>query len=166
MHAGDILRGGANFKDDLAKHAETHFTPEELSTIRKGEQLTDAIVDKIVDGIMLFAEKFYEAHPGWYKLPAPAEMAYTFIFRYALCAYLHALHWIAVGGGKDRKDEKFAHDFVDVAIVAYATCFDGLLTKDKLAMEIYNNAKYLLDRGFLRKELMPKRLRKPARPNQ
>jgi hypothetical protein len=67
-------------------------------------------------------------------------MAYTFVFRYALCAYLHALHWIAVGGGKDRKDEKFAHDFVDVAIVTYATCFDGLLTKDKLAMEIYKNA--------------------------
>lgn len=93
-------------------------------------------------------------------------MAYTFVFRYALCAYLHALHRIAVGGGKDRKDEKFAHDFVDVAIVAYATCFDGLLTKDKLAMEIYKNAKYLLDKGFLRKELMPKRSRKPARANQ
>lgn len=62
-------------------------------------------------------------------------MPYTFIFRYALCAYLHALHWIALGGAKDRKQEKFGNDFVDVAIVAFATCFDGLITNDKLTHE-------------------------------
>jgi hypothetical protein len=148
-----------NFKDDLAKHAETHFTAHELSTIRKGEQLTDAIVGKIIDGISHFAEKFYEMHPGWGKPPTSTEMPYPFVFRYALCAYLHALHWIAVGGGKDRKDEKLTHDFVDVALVAYATCFDGLLTKDKVAMEIYNNARHLLDQGFLREDVVPKSIR-------
>ena len=83
-------------------------------------------------------------------------MPYTFIFRYALCAYPHALHWIAVGGAKDRKQEKFGNDFVDVAIVAFATCFDGLITNDKLTMSIYKNAKHLLDNGFLWEDLMPK----------
>src|SRR5262249_44830832 len=96
-HMEDVLKGGADFKDDLAKHAEAHFTPAELATIRKGEKFTDAITDKVLDGIFHFAQRFYEMHPQWRELPAPDELPYTFIFRYALCAYLHALYWIAEG---------------------------------------------------------------------
>ena len=71
---------------------------------------------------------------------------------------MHTLHWIAEGGAKDRAPEKFCNDMVDVAIAAYGTCFDGLLTKDKLANEIYNNATYLLKTGFLREDLLPRRI--------
>jgi hypothetical protein len=39
--------------------------------------------------------------------------------------------------------------------VAFATCFDGLLSDDKLANEVYENAMFLLKDGFLRKELQP-----------
>lgn len=156
LHMEDVLKSGANLKDDLAKHAGTHFTTEELAIIRKGEKWTDAVTKKVMDGIFHFTQMFYGLHPRWSELPEAWEVPNTFIFRYALCAYLHALHWIAVGGAKDRKQERFGNDFVDVAIVAYATCFDGLITNDKLAMSIYKNARYLLDSGFLREDLMPK----------
>jgi hypothetical protein len=53
---------------------------------------------------------------------------------------MHTLHWIAAGGAKDRNLEKFRNDMIDVAIAAYATCFDGLLSDDKLANEIYVRA--------------------------
>src|SRR4051812_22757779 len=76
------------------------------------------------------------------------------IFRYALCAYLHALQWIHVGG--DRAARKLATDLVDVAFATYATSFDGFLSDDQFAMSIYKNARFLLDKGFLREELMPK----------
>lgn len=157
LHMEDVLKGGANFKNDLAKHAETHFRTDELAIIRKGEKWTDAVTKTVLDGIFHFAQMFYALHPKWSKLPESREVPYTFIFRYALCAYLHALHWISVGGAKDRKQERFGNDFVDVAIVAYATCFDGLITNDKLAMSIYKDARYLLESGFLREELMSKR---------
>lgn len=75
---------------------------------------------------------------------------------------MHALHWIAAGGAKDRKLEKFRNDLVDIAFVAFATCFDGLLTNDKLAKEIYDKAMFLLKNGFLKKELLPAE-RKPRR---
>ena len=163
LHMEDVLKGGANFKDDLAKHAETHFSAEDLAIIRKREKWTDAITKKVLDGISHFALMFYGLHPNWSEPPEAREVPYTFIFRYALCAYLHALHWIAVGGARERKQEKFRNDFVDVAIVAYATCFNGLITNDKLAMSIYKNAKHLLDNGFLRENLMPKRLPKAGR---
>jgi hypothetical protein len=68
---------------------------------------------------------------------------------------MHTLHWIAAGGAKDRKPEKFRNDMIDVAIAAYATCFDGLLSDDKLANEIYDNADYLLTNWFEREDLMP-----------
>ena len=98
------------------------------------------------------------ANPEWRELPSAANLPYTFTFRFALCAYLHALHWIAAGNAA-RKPEDFRNDLVDVAIVAFATCFDGLLSNDKLANEVYENAMFLLKDGFLRKELQPDRKR-------
>jgi hypothetical protein len=153
MHMEDVLKGGAEFKADLAEHAATYYTTVELAIIRNNEPWTDAVTKKVLDGIMDFALKFYALHPAWHKLPGAREMPYTFIFRYALCA----LNWIQAGGAPDRKQEKFGNDFVDVAFVAYATCFDGLMTNDKLAKSIYKNARYLLDNGFLREDLMPRR---------
>jgi len=49
---------------------------------------------------------------------------------------------------------------VDVSIGATATCFDGLLTKDDLTGEIYNNAMFLLLKGFLRSDLLPQKAAK------
>jgi hypothetical protein len=163
LHMEGVLKGGANFKNDLAKHASTHYTADELTIIRKGEKWNDAVTKKVMDGIFDFTAKFFALHPEWRDLPRSREMPYTFIFRYALCAYLHALHWMQAGGVQDRKQEKFGNDFVDVAFVAYATCFDGLLTKDKLAIGIYKNARFLLDDGFLREDLMPKLEKKKAK---
>lgn len=148
LHMEDVLKGGASFKDDLAKHAAARFTEAELAIIRSNNPWTDEIIKKVLDGIMDFARGFFALHPDWKNLPEARDLPHTFIFRYALCAYLHTLHWIHVGGGKGRKDEKFANDFVDVAFSAYATCFDGFLSDDKLAMSIYKNARYLLDKGF------------------
>lgn len=162
LHMEDVLKGAENFKEDLAKHAATHYTSEELATIRKGEKWNDAITKKVIDGIMDFALKFYALHPRWQKLPESREIPHTFVFRYALCAYLHALHWIHIGGVQDRKQEKLGNDLVDIGFIAYATFFDGLLTNDKLAAAIYKNARYLLDQGFLREDLMPKHEKKRA----
>lgn len=156
LHMEDVLKGGASFKDDLAKHAADRFTEAELAVIRGDNPWTDEIITKVLGGIMDFARGFFALHPAWENLPEARDLPHTFIFRYALCAYLHTLHWVHVGGGKGRKDEKFANDFVDVAFAAYATCFDGFLSDDRLAMSIYKNARYLLDRGFLREDLLPK----------
>lgn len=153
LHMEDVLKGGKNFKDDLAKHAASHYTAEELEIIRKHDKWNDGVTKNVIDGIMDFAIKYFELHPRWHEPPESRETPHTFLFRYALCAYLHALHWIQAGGAQDRKQEKFSNDFVDVAFVAYATCFDGLLTNDKLAAGIYKNARYLLDTGFLREQL-------------
>jgi hypothetical protein len=139
--SGTMLDNAANFKDDLKAHAE-RYTAEELRIIRAHEPLTPELTAKLVDGIMYFAQGFFEASPDHPRLPPANEVPYSFIFRFALCAYLHTLHWIYASGVNDRPLEKFRNDMIDVAIVAYATCFDGMFTNDKMATGVYKNANY------------------------
>ncbi len=136
----DISEGGKNIKDDLIDHADGRFTREELAIIRAGAAFTPDLIAKIKTGVSHFAQKLFEASPHLDKVPPIEEWPFSFIYRYAVCAYMHSLHWIAAGGAKDRKPDNFRNDFVDVAIIAYATCFDGLLSKDKVAIAIYNGA--------------------------
>jgi hypothetical protein len=78
------------------------------------------------------------------ELPPALELPYTFILRYALTGYLVALRWIAVGGAKNVKPEKIRNDMVDATYAAYATYFQGLLSHDVKANEIYADAKFFL----------------------
>jgi hypothetical protein len=158
-HLDHLLENAKGLNDDLAAHAAGHHTAEELRVLRTSQAWTPELFSKVLDGVMDFALKFFAANPEWRELPSAANLPYTFTFRFALCAYLHALHWIAAGDAKDRKPEDFRNDLVDVAIVAFATCFDGLLSNDKLANEVYENAMFLLKDGFLRKEFQPDRKR-------
>jgi hypothetical protein len=163
-HLGVMLDNAANFKDGLKAHAE-RYTAEELRIIRAHEPFTPELTAKLVDGIMDFAQGFFETSPDHPGLPPANEVPYSFIFRFALCAYLHAFHWIYASGVNDRPLEKFRNDMIDVAIVAYATCFDGMFTNDKMATGVYKNANYLLKSGFLREDLMPKPASKlPVQP--
>jgi hypothetical protein len=146
-HLSELLDNIATLKDDLEAHASGHYTADELRIIRTRKPFTPELTGKLIDGIMHFTLKFFEA--GQRELPPSEEVPHTFIFRFALCAYLHALHWIAAGGAKDRGIEKFRNDLVDVALVAYGTCFDRLLSSDQLANDIHDNATFLLKNGFL-----------------
>lgn len=158
-HLDRLLEDGKGLNDNLRAHAAENYTAEELRLLRNGQPWTPELFGKVIDGVMDFALKFFAANPEWRELPSAAELPYAFTFRFALCAYLHALHWIAAGDAKDRKPEDFRNDLVDVAIAAFATCFDGLLSNDKLPNEIYGNAMFLLKDGFLRKDLQPDRKR-------
>jgi hypothetical protein len=105
---------------------------------------------KIFDGVMRLALKFYAIHPGIDKLPAANEVPYTLIFRMALCAYIHALRWRVAGGAAGALTQTMCNDIIDVTYAAYATCFDGLLSKDQKAKEIYDNSMWLLENVFIK----------------
>jgi hypothetical protein len=134
--------------DDFA--AARQFTDQELGILRRHEPLTSEIGMKIFDGVMKLALKFFALHPGIEQLPPSDKVPYTFIFWLALCAYIHALRWRVAGGANDALPERMRNDIIDVTYAAYATCFDGLLSKDKMAKEIYENARSLLRNLFLK----------------
>jgi hypothetical protein len=145
-----IEKGAAHFAADL-EDAAKQFTRDELRILRNKERLTPEMVDKIIDRVFHFALRFFDAHPGIKQLPTRKALLHTFIFRYSLCATMHALRWMAAGGAKGAGQKRIRNDIVDVTFAAYGLCFDGLLTKDGMASEIYDNAKFMLDQ-FLSQE--------------
>jgi hypothetical protein len=128
----------------LLDEASKHFTDAELKALRSRKPISSEMLDKVVHNVMTMAAFLFIGNPNVKDLPPARELPYTFIFRYALTGYLVALRWIAVGGAKDVKPEKIRNDIVDAAYAAYATYFQGLLSHDVKANEIYGDAKFFL----------------------
>jgi hypothetical protein len=139
----DMLADMKGFADNF-EDVTNQFTEEQLAILRKKEPLTADIVLKIFDGTMNLAMKFFALHPDIDELPEAHEVPHTFIFRMALCAYIHALRWRVAGGAADALPERMRNDVLDVTFAAYALCFDGLLSRDNMANEIHDNAWSLL----------------------
>lgn len=68
----------------------------------------------------------------------------TFLFRYATAGYIVALRRIKEGGANGASPEKIRNDLVDAMIATYATYFDGFLSEDERANEIYGTTSELL----------------------
>lgn len=122
----------------------TNYTPQELRIFRKKESYSVAMIRKIFKHILEVANMLFSNHPNVNHYPSQNDLANSFIFRYALCMYLLAIHWISEGGAEGVNPKRMRNDMVDMNYVAYATYFDGLLSKDKKATNIYVQATFLL----------------------
>jgi hypothetical protein len=116
---------------------------EELRRLRNKEPFTEEMIGKIHDRIFHFAAGFF-ATQG-IPLPPWEELMHTYIFRFSICATMHALRWIAVGGVKKVGKDRIRNDIIDASIAAQALCFDGFLSKDVMAQEIYSNSLFILN---------------------
>ncbi len=123
--------------------------PVKLQKLREGNHLPHAMHHKLVQDVLSLATELFKTHPTVTETPTLPDLRDTFIFRYALCSYILILRGIECGGVKTNP-EKLRNDVVDVNFATYATYFDGLLTADKKAGEIYEDAKLLLREIFAR----------------
>jgi hypothetical protein len=96
-HLEEVKRGADGFAADLEEAAK-QFTEEELRRLRNKEPFTDEMIGKIHDRIFHFVLGFLKARGM--PLPPWEELIHTYIFRFSICATMHALRWIAVGGAK------------------------------------------------------------------
>jgi hypothetical protein len=129
---------------------EKNYSPAELKILRRREEHTPQMRKRLVQNVLLLAGYLFKDHPGVTELPRGPEVRNTFIFRYALCGYVSILKRIADGGVGQTKPDKLRNDVIDVNFAAFATYFDGLLTADKRAGEIYAEADFLLREAFAR----------------
>jgi hypothetical protein len=127
---------------------ENTYSPAELKVLRRREEHTPQMRKKLIENVLLLARHLFKEHPFRLDYPSGAELRNTFIFRYALCAYISILKRIADGGAAQAKPEKLRNDVIDVNFAAFATYFDGFLTADKRASEIYADAEFLLREVF------------------
>jgi hypothetical protein len=147
-HLDRMLADAKTYADNVEVAAK-NYDAAQLKILRANKPYTSELIDKVIDNILNLAALLFAGHPKIVKLPPAMELPNTFIFRYALCGYLLALRWIEVGGAKNVKVERLRNDMVDASFAAYATYFDGLLSADIKATELYRDAKVLLKRAFV-----------------
>jgi hypothetical protein len=156
-----ILRNGqlaSKHFDKLQKDAEViakgieelakSFKHDHLRSLRKREKPEAEVIDRMIRDILLVAGFLSREHPDVDKMPQASQLPNSYIFRYAVSAYLLALQWISDGGPGEVKREKLRNDFIDMHYVAYATFYDGLLTRDAKMTRIYQETCFILENVF------------------
>ena len=123
---------------------EKCFTKDEKEILRKRVQMPDELKKKVVAHIFNISSNFFSHFPNHKQSQKLEEVFNTYIFRYATAGYVLAIRWITMGGIGGVKPERLRNDVVDLSYVTYATFFDGILTKDTRALDIYSDTKELL----------------------
>jgi hypothetical protein len=124
------------------------FDPNYLKILRRHDPIPEALGDKIIKDILILSALTIRDHPDMNKVPSARELRNTYIFRYSLCCYLLALDWLEKGGLNNSNVEKIRNDLIDMSYAAYATFFDGILSKDVKLNRIYKIAIYFLEHVF------------------
>lgn len=121
------------------------FDSDEIKALRNGSDLPAGCIDKLVKFGMTVAADMFGRMPGFKKLPALPELPNTFPFRVSIAGVIMMATWIEKGGHQSAPDTKFRNDFVDCMFAAYATYFDGLMTRDKRLRSIYDTTNALIE---------------------
>jgi hypothetical protein len=124
------------------------INPDDLRAIRGGKLASPAFTDQLVSDIMGLTALYFRDAVRLQPMPDSDEAVYTFIFRYALCAYALSLKWVIQGGHANAKNETLRNDYIDMTYAAYATLFDGLITRDSKLQELYGIACWILTNVF------------------
>lgn len=124
------------------------FDPNHLRILRRHDSIPEALGDKIIKDILILSALTIRDHPDTKRVPTARELRNTYLFRYSLCCYLLVLDWLEKGGLNNSNVEKIRNDLIDMSYAAYATFFDGILSKDVKLNRIYKIAFYFLEHIF------------------
>jgi len=141
----DILLKASEGLISGIKKVAASYSAEEVKIFKKDQPLTASIGQKFRENTLWLAAYMFQDHPGIQELPKGEELLNTYIFRYAISVQLWVIDWIRKAGFQDAKLETLRNNVVDLHYVACATFFDGFLTKDQKAGDIYTQTKVLLD---------------------
>lgn len=143
----DLMREEASIVAKAIEGIGRSFHPEHLMALKRGN-LVNEVIEKIFNEILLIAAFLFLFHPDDLELPKAPQVRNSYVFRFAVSSYLLALQWISDGGPRNVRAEKMRNDVVDMSYVAYASFFDGLLTRDKKMQQIYEEACIFLETLF------------------
>lgn len=131
-----MMDGHDNIIDGI-KGIKEEFAKENLKILKNNQRLTENMIDKIIKDILKMTALLIRDHPDIDSFPDASNLKTHFIFRYAIAAYALGLKWIVEGGIEQVKKQKLRNDFVDAFYCAYASYYDGLLTRDEKMKDVY-----------------------------
>lgn len=122
------------------------YTLADLKSLRERGDLSVELSTKLVQNVVGLATQLFANLPSSVRPPRGAGMRDAFLFRYALCT--HILIVKASADTPKTNREKLRNDMVSVNFATFATYFDGLMTADKEAAEICEDAEFFLREVF------------------
>jgi hypothetical protein len=144
----------ANFREKL-KDVTNSFSANDLRIVRQKETFNDAMITRLALQVVRVAAEGFGCHRV--RFPPAKEVTNTFLYRYALGFCSLAIRW-ASDGAQFVKGEKLRNDLVDLNFVSFATFFDGLLSADARAIDLYK-----MVRTHLRNETLDVAVRSACR---
>ncbi|WP_342724673.1 hypothetical protein AAFG07_37695 [Bradyrhizobium sp. B097] len=139
-----LRKGQETYTANLAEHAKK-YKEAELTILTKGEPIPHELFNKITGGIVALADNMFMAHGYFKKQPPTRTLSNAFIFRYAVAGYVVALRCIKEGGAQGASSKNIGNQIIDAMIAAFATYFDGFLSEDRRAQQIYETTGNLLN---------------------
>jgi hypothetical protein len=140
----DRVRLGMEKYPDAVREIASAYSKEERSHMRGSNPYPNNLGRKILDAVCQLTEDVYKRiHPAATQFNGPIYNTYH--FRYSLCTFLLILRIVADGGNASTNISKIVNDDYDMTYCAFATYFDGLLTKDRKAMSIYLEARSVIN---------------------
>lgn len=119
----------------------------DIELLRKEGKLAGGIKDSLKEQAMEISRNIHEAKGISHDQMASMDLMHSYTFRYATTILIRMLRWFQQGAHPTNLNN-IRNDAFDCGVVAYATYFDGLLTRDKKALGTYNEVTALLDEWY------------------
>ncbi len=105
----------------------------------------DSMKNKISIDVGIHVGNMYSSYSNTKEIPNEINLKWSYLYRNSVCTYFFALQRYLDGGLDKIHPRKIRNDIVDMQIMSYATYFNGILSMDKRAIKIFNQAsKYIL----------------------
>lgn len=123
---------------------QSMFTPDEIRRCRSSGGYTPAMGHKIFAAADQICDALFERHPSKPRRPSRRARQDAFLYRYSLATVLYLLRWIRTGSQVVKRHAKIRNDFIDLNFATYGTYFNGLMTEDAKARDMYLELRHVL----------------------
>ena len=121
------------------------YTNADVRAIRARDRLPQSLKERFTQNVCALYWLLTRDHPRVRDLPKNFDDACNlYLFRYALCAHIWTLEWVAAGSNEQSNVSRVRNDLVDLLIAVYGTYFDGLMTQDRKLADIHAIARFML----------------------
>jgi hypothetical protein len=87
-----------------------------------------------------------DAHEEVTRLPPPQALLTSWVLRYSAAGAALMCWWLRNGGIESISAQKLANDIADIAVIANATYFDTLLSRDSKLIWVNRHQRAMLER--------------------
>ena len=127
---------------NLFRRAEGAFSAGDVRHLCRRESYPGALQEKLVHLAFAIREMLIRTERD--RFPRDLQLAInTYLFRYSLVVAVFFARWVKTGRSDISNPDRLINQILDMKIIAMATFFDGLLTRETKMGEMYDEATFV-----------------------